>query len=138
MDEADLSAETVAAKIGLPEAQVFKMLAVRGDKAGVVLALIPAGAALDLKALAAACGSKRCEVLALKDVQPVTGYVRGGVSPLGTKKHFPVFLDRSALEHTEISISAGVRGTQILLAPANLQAVTQAVPGDFCSQKETL
>lgn len=132
VDEADLSAETVAAKIGLPEAQVFKTLAVRADKAGVVLALIPAGAALDLKALATACGSKRCEMLALKDVQPVTGYVRGGVSPLGTKKRFPTFLDRSALNFAEISVSAGVRGTQILLAPAALAELTQAVLGDFC------
>lgn len=137
VDEADLSAETVATKIGLPDAQVFKTLAVRGDKAGVVLALIPAGAALDLKALAAACGSKRCEMLPLKDVQPVTGYVRGGVSPLGTKKRFPIYLDHSALEHSEISVSAGVRGTQILLAPTALQAITQATLGNFCTPKET-
>ena len=117
LDEANLSAESVAAKIGPPEAQVFKTLAVRGDKAGIVLALLPAGAARDLKCLAAAvCGSKRCKMLALKDVQPMTGYVRGGVSPLGTKKRFPSYLDRSALDFPEISVSAGVRGTQILPA----------------------
>lgn len=131
VDEADLSAETVARKIGVPDAQVFKTLAVRGDKTGVLLALIAAGTGLDLKALAAASGNKSCDLLPLKEVQPVTGYVRGGVSPLGTKKRLPVFLDRGALTHGEISLSAGVRGTQVLLAPAALVRMTQAVPGDF-------
>ena len=135
VDQADLSAESVARKIGLPPAQVFKTLAVRGDKSGVVLALIAAGTELDLKALAAACGSKGCDLLPLKEVQPVTGYTRGGVSPLGTKKRLPVYLDRAALAHGEISISAGVRGTQILLAPADLVRMTHAVEGDF--QKPT-
>ncbi len=131
VDEADLSAETVARKIGLPDAQVFKTLVVRGDKTGVLLALIAAGTELDLKALAAASGNKSCGLLPLKEVQPITGYVRGGVSPLGTKKRLPVYLDRDALAHDEISLSAGVRGTQILLAPADLLHMTQAVPGDF-------
>jgi len=131
VDEADLSAETVARKIGLPPAQVFKTLAARGDQGGVLLALIAAGTELDLKALAAASGSKRCELLPLKEVQPVTGYIRGGVSPLGAKKRFPIYLDRAALAHAEISLSAGVRGTQILLAPADLVSITQATLGDF-------
>ncbi len=131
VDEADLSAETVAHKIGLPCAQVFKTLAVRGDKTGVLLALIAAGAGLDLKGLAAASGNKNCDLLPLKEVPPVTGYVRGGVSPLGTKKRLPVFLDRTALTHTEISISAGMRGTQILLAPADLVRMTRATWGDL-------
>jgi len=136
VDEADLSAETVARKIGLPDAQVFKTLAVRGDKTGVLLVLVAAGTELDLKALAAASGNKSCDLLPLREVQPVTGYVRGGVSPLGTKKRLPVFLDRAALAHDEISLSAGVRGTQILLAPADLVRMTQAVPGDFHLQSE--
>ncbi len=131
VDESDLSAETVARKIGLPPAQVFKTLAVRGDKTGVLLALVAADAGLDLKALAAASGNKGCDLLPLKEVQPVTGYVRGGVSPLGTKKRLPVFLDRSALDHEEISVSAGVRGTQILLTTGDLARVTQATLGDF-------
>ena len=136
VDEADLSAETVARKIGLPPAQVFKTLAVRGDKTGVLLALVAADAGLDLKALAAASGNKGCDLLPLKEVQPVTGYVRGGVSPLGTKKRLPVFLDRRALAHDEISLSAGVRGTQILLAPADLVQMTQATLGDFHTAHE--
>lgn len=131
VDEADLSAETVARKIGLPDAQVFKTLAVRGDKTGVLLVLIAASTELDLKALAAASGNKSCDLLPLKEVQPVTGYVRGGVSPLGTKKRLPVFLDRAALAHDEISLSAGVRGTQVVFAPVDLARMTQAVPGDF-------
>lgn len=131
VDDSDLSAETVARKIGLPPAQVFKTLAVRGDKFGVLLALVATRTELDLKALAAASGNKSCDLLPLKEVQPMTGYVRGGVSPLGTKKRLPVFLDRSALDHDEISISAGVRGAQILLAPADLARVTQATLGEF-------
>lgn len=131
VEEADLSAETVARKIGLPPAQVFKTLAVRGDKFGVLLALVAAGTELDLKALAASSGDKRCNLLPLKEIQPVTGYVRGGVSPLGTKKRLSVYLNRSALTHEEISVSAGVRGAQILLAPADLVRVTQAAVGDF-------
>ena len=126
VDEADLSAESVARKIGLPEEQVFKTLAVRGDKTGVILALIAAGTELDLKALASASGNKNCELLPLKEVQPVTGYIRGGVSPLGTKKRFKVYVDETAILYDEISVSAGVRGTQILLAPDDLIAMTQA------------
>ncbi len=131
VDEADLSAETVARKIGLPPAQVFKTLAVRGDKSGVLLALVAAGTELDLKALAAASDNKGCDLLPLREVQPVTGYLRGGVSPLGTKKRLPVYLDRSALAHDEISVSAGVRGAQILVAPADLTRITQTAVGDF-------
>lgn len=131
VDEADLSAEAVARKIGLADAQVFKTLAVRGDKTGVLLALIAAGTGLDLKALAAASGNKNCDLLPLKEVQPVTGYVRGGVSPLGTKKRLPVYLDQAALMQEEISISAGVRGTQILLAPTDLVCITQATLHDL-------
>ena len=131
VDEEDLSAETVARKIGLPPGQVFKTLALRGDKTGVLLILIPANAELNLKAAAAASGNKNCEMLPLKDVLPVTGYIRGGVSPLGTKKRFPIYLDLSALEYEEISMSAGVRGTQILLSPADFIRVAQPITRRF-------
>lgn len=137
VDEADLSAESVARKVGLPDAQVFKTLALTGDKTGVLLVLVPAGTELDLKAIATASGNKRCDLLPLKEVQPVTGYVRGGVSPLGTKKRFPVFLDASAEDWAEISLSAGVRGTQILLDPARLVSLLAARLGRFarpCSE----
>ncbi|MNX91498.1 Cys-tRNA(Pro)/Cys-tRNA(Cys) deacylase YbaK [compost metagenome] len=126
VDESDLSAESVARKIGMRDEEVFKTLALKGDKTGVLLVLVPAGTELDLKAIAQASGNKRCEMLSLKDVQPVTGYIRGGVSPIGTKKRFPVYLDQSATEHATISISAGVRGTQILLSPADLVRMVQA------------
>lgn len=126
VDEADLSAETVAAKIGFPPERVFKTLAARGDKTGVVLAVIATPQQLDLKALAIASGNKRCEMLPLAEVLPVTGYVRGGVSPIGTKKKFPVYLDESARPFAEISVSAGTRGLQVLLAPADLARVAGA------------
>lgn len=136
VDESDLSAETVARKIGLPEAQVFKTLAVKGDKTGVLLVLVPAGTELDLKAIASASGNKRCDLLPLKEVQPVTGYVRGGVSPLGTKKRLMTYLDQGARAFAEISISAGVRGTQVLLAPDALVRMTSATLGAFSRPAE--
>lgn len=136
VDESDLSAESVARKIGLPENQVFKTLALRGDRTGILLVLLPAGTELDPKAIATASGNKRCELLPLKEVLPVTGYIRGGVSPLGTKKKFPVYLDEEARRHGTISLSAGVRGTQLLLDPADLVRVTQASYGRFTRSAE--
>lgn len=126
VDETDLSAETVARKIGRPEREVFKTLACKGDKTGVLLAVIATPDQLDLKALAAASGNKRVELLALKDVQPITGYVRGGVSPIGTRKRFPVYLDQAARTCLAISISAGMRGLQVILAPDDLVKATTA------------
>jgi Cys-tRNA(Pro)/Cys-tRNA(Cys) deacylase len=126
VDEDDLSAETVAAKIGWPVEKVYKTLAAKGDKTGVMLAIVATPQSLDLKALASASGNKKVELLPLKEVQPVTGYVRGGVSPIGTKKRFPVFLDETARAFDRISISAGTRGLQLLVAPADLVKVTGA------------
>lgn len=119
VDVEDLSAETVARKIGMPLAQVFKTLVVRGDKGGVCLAVLPGDAQLDLKALARLTGDRKVETVALKEVQPLTGYVRGGVTALAAKKDYPVYLDESALLFPVISISAGARGTQLWLAPAD-------------------
>lgn len=125
VDESDLSAPAVAEKIGMPVEQVFKTLVLRGDKTGIMLACIPGGAELNLKALAAASSNKKTEMVALKEVQPLTGYIRGGVSPIGTKKKFPVYIDDSALNWPVIAVSAGIRGCQLLLAPDDLiQAVT--------------
>jgi Cys-tRNA(Pro)/Cys-tRNA(Cys) deacylase len=126
VDESDLSATTVAAKIGLPAEQVFKTLVARGDRTGVLLAVVPGDAHLDLKALAKATGNKKAEVVGLKEVQPLTGYIRGGVTAIGGKKDYPVCIDETAELFDVISISAGVRGTQVLLAPADYIRLTKA------------
>lgn len=128
VDESDLSATTVAQKVGLEAAQTFKSLVARGEN-GVLLAIIPGDANLDLKALARLSGNKRVELVPLKEVLGLTGYIRGGVSPLGLKKAYPIFLDELAFVYERISISAGVRGLQVLLDPEALQQVTQACCG---------
>jgi len=120
VDESDLSAQSVADKIGLPLEQVFKTLVVTGDKTGALLAIVPGDAELDVDALARVSGNKRVGMVPLKDVRPLTGYIRGGVSPLGTKKRFPVYLDETAILFDFISISAGMRGMQLLVAPDDL------------------
>lgn len=125
-DPEDLSAETVAAKIGLPPEQTFKTLLVRGDRNGYCFAVIPGDTELDLKSLASASGNRKMELAPLKDVQPVTGYIRGGVTALGAKKVFPVIADETIELWEVVSISAGIRGAQLLLAPANYLRATQA------------
>jgi Cys-tRNA(Pro)/Cys-tRNA(Cys) deacylase len=126
VDQSDLSAPHVAAAVGLPPEQVFKTLVARGDRSGVVLAVIPASAELGLKALAAASGNKNIDLVPLKEVLVLTGYIRGGVSPIGTRKPYPVFLDETADLWDQIAVSAGRRGCQLLLAPADLVRVTEA------------
>jgi Cys-tRNA(Pro)/Cys-tRNA(Cys) deacylase len=128
VDPDDLSAETAAAKIGLPPEQVFKTLVGRGDRTGILLAVIPGPMHLDLKALARLTGDRRIETVPLKDVQPLTGYIRGGVTALACKKDYPVFVDELIQVFDVISVSAGMRGLQILLAPADyLQAVSATI-----------
>jgi Cys-tRNA(Pro)/Cys-tRNA(Cys) deacylase len=112
-----LAAETVAQKIGMSPDQVFKTLVARGDKHGVCLAVLPGNCELDLKALAKTTGDKRIETVLLKEVEPLTGYIRGGVTALACKKPYPVYLDEAAQLFDVISISAGMRGLQVLLAP---------------------
>lgn len=126
VDESDLSAESVAKKLGFPLDQVFKTLVVRGDKTGVLFACIPGSGELDIKKLASASKNKHVEMVPLKEVQPLTGYVRGGVSPLGAKKNYPVFLDESACLWPVITISAGVRGCQIVVSSQQLADAVQA------------
>ena len=126
VDPTDLAAETVARKIGLPPEQVFKTLVARGDKNGVCLAVVPGDCQLNLKALARATGNKKIDTVPLKDVEPLTGYVRGGVTALACKKDYPVFLDETAQLWDIISISAGMRGLQILLAPDDYLQATKA------------
>jgi Cys-tRNA(Pro)/Cys-tRNA(Cys) deacylase len=137
VDESDLSAETVAAKVGLPPEQVLKTLVVRGARTGVVFAVLPAGSELDLKALARLASDRAMETVPLKEVQPLTGYIRGGVTALAAKKSYPVFVDESALAHPRVAVSAGVRGTQILLAPGDYVRVTRATTGAISRPKPT-
>lgn len=127
VDPNDLSAESVARSIGFPLEQTFKTLVVRGDIHGVCLAVLPGNAELDLKALARATGDRRVEVVPLKEVQPLTGYVRGGVTALACRKDYPVYLDEFAQLYDRISVSAGARGIQILLRPEDYLRATGAV-----------
>jgi Cys-tRNA(Pro)/Cys-tRNA(Cys) deacylase len=127
VDPEDLSAVRVAAKVGLPAAQLFKTLVCRGDRTGVCLAVVPGDRELDLKALARVRGDRRSETVALKEVQPLTGYVRGGVTALAARRDYPVVLDDSALGWPVISVSAGIRGAQLLLSPEDYRKVTNAV-----------
>jgi Cys-tRNA(Pro)/Cys-tRNA(Cys) deacylase len=127
MDEEHLDAITVATKVGIDPASVFKTLVVRGDRHGVCFAVVPATCELDLKALARATGDRKVDTVPLKEVQPLTGYIRGGVTAMAAKKDYPVFLDESARAHARLSVSAGVRGTQIVLAPADYARATHAI-----------
>lgn len=136
VDPDDLAAETVAAKIGLPPEQVFKTLAVRGDRNGVCFAVIPADQELDAKALARVTGDRHIEMVPLKDVQQVTGYVRGGVTVMGAKREYPVYADETIELFETISVSAGIRGTQILLAPADYLRITAATVGPIARTKK--
>lgn len=126
VDEEHLDAVHVAQEVGMPAARVFKTLCVRGDKNGVMFAVIPGNGELDLKALAKVSGNKRAELVALKEVLPLTGYIRGGCSPLGAKKNYPVYMDESSNMWSQIAISAGQRGMQILASPKDLQRATNA------------
>jgi Cys-tRNA(Pro)/Cys-tRNA(Cys) deacylase len=123
--EEELGAEEAAEKLGLPLAQVFKTLVVRGDRTGVILACLPGSTTLSLKALARASGNKQVELVETEDILRLTGYIRGGVSPLGGKKAYAVYVDQSALEQPLVSVSAGMRGMQLLLAPQDLVRTTQ-------------
>lgn len=132
VDEADLTAENVARKVGLPPEQVFKTLVARGDRHGVCFAVVPANAQLDEKALARLTGDKQLDTVPLKDVQPLTGYIRGGVTVLGAKKPYPVYADETIELFDVISVSAGARGAQLILAPADYLRATGAKVGAIC------
>jgi len=129
VDLDDLSAIHVAASTGMDVKMVFKTLVCRGDKTGVLMACIPGDGELDFKALAQASGNKSVEMVALKEVLGLTGYIRGGCSPLGAKKNYPVFLDESSENWDTIAISAGIRGQQLLLSPDDLVKAVNATVG---------
>ena len=135
VDPDDLTAENVAAKVGLPPEQVFKTLVARGDKQGVCFALVPGDQQLDLKALAGLSGDKKVETVALREVQPLTGYIRGGVTALAAKKAYPVFADETIELFDVISVSAGMRGAQLILSPADYLRATGARVGPIAKAK---
>jgi len=134
VDENDLSGVHVAEQLGQPVEQVFKTLVLKGDKLGYLVCCIPVAEELDLKKVAKVAGDKRVEMILMKDLLPVTGYIRGGCSPIGMKKKFPTFLDETVILFDEIAISAGVRGAQILLNPEDLMRYTEAVTGDLTKE----
>ena len=125
VDEEDLSAQNVAAKLEQNIKQVFKTIVIKGDKSGIFAAVVPGDSEIDLKKAAKAAGNKSAEMIAVKDLMKITGYIRGGCSPLAMKKDYPVYLEESALNFNFIYISAGVRGMQIKLATRDLIAVSK-------------
>ena len=136
VDPDDLAAESVARKVGLPPEQVFKTLVARGDRHGVCFAVIPGDMQLDLKALAKLTGDRSIDVVALKEVQPLTGYIRGGVTALAAKKTYPVFADETIELFDVVSVSAGVRGAQLIVRPADYLRATKGKVGAIARDKE--
>jgi Cys-tRNA(Pro)/Cys-tRNA(Cys) deacylase len=136
VDPEDLSAETVARKVGMPPEQVFKTLVARGDKHGVCLVVVPGNRELALKALARATGDKKIDTVPLREVEPLTGYIRGAVTALACKKDYPIYVDESAQLLDVISISAGLRGLQVLLPPDDYIRVTDAKVAPLAKDKK--
>ncbi|MEL7622780.1 MAG: Cys-tRNA(Pro) deacylase [Clostridiales bacterium] len=132
VDEEDLSALHVAQVLGIPAEHIYKTLVARGDKTGVLVCCIPGPGELDLKALAQASGNKKADLVPLKELLALTGYIRGGCSPLGMKKLYPTYIDEAVLQQSEIMVSAGQRGLQLKLAAADLVAVLKAKVCSLC------
>lgn len=137
VDPNDLAAESVAEKIGLPPEQVFKTLVTRGDRTGVCLAVIPGNAHLNLKALARLTGNRKIEPVSLKEVQPLTGYIRGGVTALACKRDYPVFVDETIELFDQVAVSAGMRGCMILLSPVDYLSAVKGTVGEIAQDKES-
>ena len=130
VDENDLSAVTVALKLGQDKDQVFKTLVLHGDKTGVFVCVIPGGEEVDLKKAAKVSGNKSAEMVPMKEILNLTGYIRGGCSPIGMKKNYPTYIDETCALFDYIFISAGIRGLQLKINPSDLQLVTK---GDIVS-----
>jgi Cys-tRNA(Pro)/Cys-tRNA(Cys) deacylase len=133
-DENDLAAQHVADSLGQDIAKVFKTLVLHGDKTGYIVCVIPGNKEVDLKALAKVSGNKKVEMIPMKDLLQVTGYIRGGCSPIGMKKRFPIFFHITANDHDKIYVSAGVRGLQIEINPADLIMFVQATVAEVATE----
>ncbi len=131
VDENDLSATHVAAQLGEEIDVVFKTLVLHGDKSGYFVCMVPGAAEVDLKKAAKASGNKKCDLIPLKDLLPLTGYIRGGCSPIGMKKHFPTYFHETVTNHENVYVSAGQRGLQIKIAPNDLIKEAQATLADL-------
>ena len=127
VDETDLSAIHLAKTAGIPISMVFKTLVLEGDKNGNLVCIIPGGNEIDLKKAALVSSNKKVAMIKMKDLESLTGYIRGGCSPLGMKKQFPVYIDENAFNHPLIYISAGVRGMQIKISPSDLLKACKAI-----------
>ncbi len=128
VDENDLSGSHVADLMGVDHGSIFKTLVLKGEKTGYLVCCIPVDGELDLKKVAKAAGDKKVEMIPMKDLQAITGYIRGGCSPIGMKKSFPTFIEESAQEYPQIAVSGGVRGQQIIISP---QSLTSFIRGKF-------
>jgi Cys-tRNA(Pro)/Cys-tRNA(Cys) deacylase len=135
VDESDLSAESVAAKVGLPPEQIFKTLVARGDRSGVCLAVVPGNAELNLKSLASLSADRKIVLVPIKELLGLTGYIRGGVTALAAKKDYPVYVDETIELFDVVSVSGGARGLQILLRPEDYLRVTRARLGEIAEAK---
>ncbi len=131
VDENDLSATHIAAQMGEDAAQVFKTLVLKGERTGYFVCVVPGNAEVDLKKAAKTAGDKKCDLIPMKDLLSLTGYIRGGCSPIGMKKRFPTFIHQSCNNFDHIYVSAGQRGLQLRIAPCDLIAVTVAVVADL-------
>ena len=129
VDEQDLGAENAAKKMSQPLKQVFKTLVIRGDRTGILVVCIPGGGGLNLKVLASISGNKKVEMIHLKEIKSLTGYIRGGVSPLAMKKNYPTYIDESAFQFPFIIFCAGVRGLQLKVNPNDLLKAIRFISG---------
>jgi len=136
VDENDLSATHVAEQLGENVEQVFKTLILQGDKSGYFVCIIPGADEVDLKKAAKASGNKSCQMLPMKELLPLTGYIRGGCSPIGMKKSFPTYLHLTAENFEKIYISAGIRGLQLLISPQHLLKQTRGALSDLVAENK--
>ncbi len=136
VDENDLSAKHVAEGLGENIEQVFKTLVLHGDRTGYLVCVVPGDHEVDLKKVARVSGNKKCEMIAVKELLPLTGYIRGGCSPVGMKKHFPTFLHQTMTQFDRIWVSAGIRGLQIEIAPADLLREVRGTLADIVAETD--
>ena len=137
VDESDLSGMHIAEQVGYPPEQMVKTLVAKGDKTGPLVFCIPVAEEIDLRRAATITGNKRIEMIHVKDLLALTGYIRGGVSPIGMKKKFPTWVHESALQFERITVSSGTRGAQLLLDRAALLRFVDAKTADLVAKKET-